>query len=176
LEGVQQRLWVRLVPVGVLDRHQDADVLLETGETQRRPGRRPQLGRRHGHLHAGGDERGQHGVHSGVPTDQPHRVGVVPLQVVGIELVRVLRGNLLEGADQRLPDPPPDPHLVLRGAEHGGEGVLVGGDDEADRVDQGPVEVEDDDGPAGGFGEHVRDASATRGALRVIEGPAQTCA
>jgi len=30
-------------------------VLLETAETQRRPGRRPQLGRRHG-LHASGDE------------------------------------------------------------------------------------------------------------------------
>jgi len=95
-----------------------------------------------------------------------------------MELVRVPWGNLLEGADQRLADPPPDPRLVLRGAEHGGEGVLVGGDDEADRVDQGPVEVEDDDGPVGSFGEHVRDASASasRGALQAIGRPAKTCA
>ena len=160
LDRQQQRRRVRLVLLGVLQRDQGlrpAQVGVQAGQPQGRLGGSAELRGRGRAPDSCVGEIGEQDVDTRIPADQPLGVGVVPLDVRREQLVGPLRRALAEGADQRLTDPRADHDLVLRRPEHGGERVLVGVDDQPDRVDQGPVEVEDDVRPAGAQG-HERPA------------------
>ena len=57
-------------------------------------------------------------------------------------LVPVVGGLLEQGGQEGAADPGSRPRFVDVLPEHGPEGMLVGGDDEGDRVGEGAVEVE----------------------------------
>ena len=149
LEREQQRRRVRLVPLGVLHRDEDLDVLAEPEDVHGLLRRLAALRGGDADVDAGGAQLSEHLTDAVVAADEPLGVVGVPLEVGRVELVRLLRRVVAEGAEERSADPRADDRRVLLAAEDGAEGMLVGLDDEVDRVGQRAVEVEDGGGPAG---------------------------
>jgi hypothetical protein len=149
LEAGQDRGRVRLVPLGVLHRHEDLDVLGEPEDVHGLLRGVATLRGGHPDADAGAAQVAEDLTDPVVAADEPLGVVGVPPQVGVVELVGVLRRVVAEGVDERAADPRADDVGVLLTPQHAAEGVLVRVHDEGDRVCEGAVEVEDGGGPAG---------------------------
>ena len=121
---------------------------LESHAPQRHQGGLAALGCHDADLHVRPHEVGHQITHARVLAQQRLGLGQVPGAVDLVELHGVLWRDRREAFEQRAADPGPDLRLVAFLAEHGAEGMVVGGDDEADGVGQRAVEVEQDNRPA----------------------------
>ena len=133
----------------IAERRGDVDEVLDTDPSQGEPGRLSALGRRDRETRALGGQGLEQLGDAVIPADEVGGVREVPSAVLGIEVVPVLGGSLQESREQRASDPGAGLLLGHLLSQHSAEGVLIGGDDERDGVGKGPVEIEEDRGPAG---------------------------